>query len=122
MNFRIVRKVEAARLADLVPPPLRRRLPGTLLRGGPYSVVVFPLSQDPVKSGAAAKAVARLGDGDAGPVLAFGAGFTADALAVLAARGISVVTVSDFHWTDQTFERIRTSVASPRKAPGLRRP
>jgi hypothetical protein len=122
MKFRIIRAVESARLVDLLPPPLQRRLPGTLRRGGPYTVLVFPLSRDPVKSGAAAKAVARLGVCDPGPVLAFGAEFTADALAILTARGVAVVTVSDFHWTDQTFERVRTSVASPRKAPGLRKP
>jgi hypothetical protein len=122
MKLRIVRGVESARLADILPPPLRRRLPGTLRRGGPYTVLIFPLGQDPVKSGAAAKAVARLGEGDAAPVLAFGAEFTADALAILDGRGVTVVSVGDFHWTDEAFERIRTSVASPRKAPGPRRP
>ena len=120
MRVRILRAVDAARLADVLPPPLRRRLPGALLKGGPYTVVIFPLAQDPVKSGAAARAVARLGDGDAGPVLAAAADFTADALAILAAKGATVVTVGDSHWTDESFERIRASIASPRKAPGRR--
>jgi len=112
MRFRVLRAVEAARLADLVPPPLRRRLPGPLLKHGPYTVLIFPLALDPVRSGAAAKAVARLGEADADPVLAFGADFTADALAILAARGVAVVTVSDWYWTDESYERIRASIAS----------
>jgi len=119
MKFRILPAVEAARLADLLPPPLRRRLPATLHKGGPYTVVLFPMNQDPVRSGAAARAVVRLGAAHAGaePVVAFGADFTAESHAILAARGVTVVSVGDSYWTDRSFERIRTSVASPRKAP-----
>lgn len=117
MKFRILRGVESARLAGVVPPPLRRRLPRPLLKGGPYTVLIFPLGQDPVRSGAAAKAIARLGEDDSEPVLAFAAGFTADALAILATCGVAVVTVGDFYWTDESYERIRTSIASPRKSP-----
>ena len=105
-------------MPDLLPPPLRRRLPSTLLHGGPYTVVLFALNQDPIRSGVATKAVEHLGEADGGPVLAFAAGLTADAAAVLAGRGIDAITVSDFHWTDESFDRIRTSIAGPRKAPG----
>jgi hypothetical protein len=112
MKFRILRGVEAARLADVVPPPLRRRLPPPLLKHGPYTVLVFPLALDPVRSGAAAKAIARLDEGDSDPVLAFGADFTVDALAILAARGVTALAVGDWHWTDQSYERIRASIAS----------
>jgi hypothetical protein len=119
MRFQILRAVDGARLADVVAPPLRRRLPGALLRGGPYTLVLFPLGVDPVRSGAAAKAVARLGPAgaDAEPVVALGAGFTAEAHAALTARGATVIAVGEHHWTDASFERIRTSVASPRKDP-----
>jgi hypothetical protein len=51
-------------------------------------------------------------------VVALGAGFTAEAHALLVERGATVVTVSDFHWTDASYDRIRSSVASPRKVPG----
>ena len=120
MKFHILRAVEASRLADVVPPPLRRRLPAALHRGGPYTVVLFPMNQDPVRSGAAARAVSRLGAAHAGaePVVAFGADFTAESHAILAARGVTVVSVGDTYWTDRSFERVRTSVASPRKARG----
>jgi hypothetical protein len=120
MKIQILRAVDGARLANVVPPPLRRRLPGALRTGGPYTVVLFPLGVDPVRSGGATKAVARLGPPVEGaePVVALGAGFTAEAHALLVERGATVVTVSDFHWTDASYERIRSSVASPRKVPG----
>jgi hypothetical protein len=117
VKVQVLRAVEARRLADIVPPPLRRRLPRSLLNHGPYTVLIFPLAMDPVRSGAAAKAVARLGEADSDQILAFGADFTADALAILTARGVAVVTVSDWYWTDQSYDRIRTSIASRRTTP-----
>ncbi len=119
MRFRIHRGVEGRKLLDLLAPPLRRRLPSQLVDGGPYTVVVFALNQDPVRSGAAARAVARLGEDEGEPVLAFATGLTEDASAVLAERGIAAFTVSDFHWTDASFDRIRSAIGSPRKAPGI---
>ena len=59
MKFRIVHGVDAAQLRTLLPPPLQRRVPPEVLKGGPYTVVIFPLNHDPVKAGPASKAVAR---------------------------------------------------------------
>jgi hypothetical protein len=115
-----MRGVDGARLPDLLPPPLRRRLPSVVIKGGPYTVLLFPLHEDPVKAGAVAKALARLDEG--GPTsestLAFAADFTMDAAELLAGRGIATFTVGDFHWTDASYERIRASIASPKKARG----
>ncbi len=122
MRVRIVRDVEGTRLPDFLPPPLRRRLPAALLRGGPYTLLLFPSREIPVKASAVSKGLARLGDTREQPVVAFAPQFTLDAAAVLAEAGVEAVGATDARWTEESFEEIRTIIASPRKSPLHRRP
>ena len=105
MAFTVWTELPIARVRGVLPPTLRAR--AGLVRGdGPFTLVVFR-GHEVITSREAAKALARLGASDA--VVAAGPNFTAEAHAVLAARGAQVVAEGDFYWTDASYARIRQS-------------
>jgi hypothetical protein len=106
MAFTIWTELPPTRVRSVLPPALRKRA-GLLLHGdGPFTLVVFR-GHDVILSREAAKALGRLDATDA--VIAAGPNFTAEAHAVLAARGAQVVTEGDHYWTDESYTRIRQS-------------
>jgi hypothetical protein len=69
-------------------------------------VVFFPQSRVAVSS-SVARALKRLGSLEGLPCIAFAPDATAEARALLAASGIQLLTLRDFGWTDERYNRVR---------------
>ena len=75
-----------------------------------YTVVFFPVDdRSIVFSGTAAHAIERVkrSTQPAGPLMVVGGGFTAEARAILEAERATILAISNFHWTDASFQEIR---------------
>jgi hypothetical protein len=69
-----------------------------------------------VPSGIVKRGLERLPP-DAVDLVAAGPGFNTEALELLRARGATIYTLSDFHWTDASFQSIRQATRLPREEP-----
>jgi hypothetical protein len=76
---------------------------------------VFGTAKDEiVLSGAVRRALDRLQLAE-GEMVAAAPGFTAEALDLLRARGATILTLGDFHWTDASFQAVRQATHLPRE-------
>lgn len=120
MRFTIHYGVPHQALVHHVPRFMHGRLPPHPPAGGAtYTLIVFGHSHV-TNSGLARKAIRRLPARLTGRVLAVGSEFTAEAYAVLRARGAMFVTARDFHWTDKSYKSIRVMIGTKVKLPQYR--
>ncbi|HEX8272787.1 MAG TPA: hypothetical protein VF615_09040 [Longimicrobiaceae bacterium] len=111
------RGLDADRLRALLPAQLAALLPPTLPAGPPWALLLFPNTGRPVRSGAAARALARLPDLDGERLVVAAGSLTMEAGGLFRSRADLVLTKSDFFWTDASYERIHQLVSAPRKNP-----
>jgi hypothetical protein len=118
MSITITREVTKDRLRKVVPRTFKD------LRGGlgapePMTVIVF--NNDVVTSGLLRKALHRLGEDSAEPLVFVGAEFTRESRQAVEERGGRIITQADQTWTDQSHEDVRTLIGSKVKSPDWRR-
>lgn len=103
MKATVYAQLAGDRVAHVIPPAYRVLLPSTLDPGARYSVLLFAhTARDVVPSAPVRRALRRLGPLAPGGLLAFGTVFTAEALALLAEQGATVVAQRKGRWTDQS--------------------
>jgi hypothetical protein len=72
-----------------------------------YTLLLFRLARnDVVLSRVVQSALAEVAD-VAGPLVAVGGCFTAEGLELLRARQATVLELSEFHWTDESYRTVR---------------
>ena len=103
--------VQGSRIGAVLPPEysdLALRLPLTPEES--YAVIVFPgMSNNGshvIDSKSLSKALSKVAPNKS--IAVFGHGFTQEAAAVLAERGVLGVGQSDFFWTDESWRRVST--------------
>ena len=105
-NYTIQNRLTAASMLTAVPPAYRLRL----RRAGQdeeYTLVVFRHNrEDVILSPTVRTALAELPEMP-GTVVVIGGCFTAEALEILAAMRAIVLQLRDFHWTDESYKRLR---------------
>lgn len=111
------RGLDPDRLRALLPARLAVLLPPSLPAGPPWALLLFPATGRPVRSGAAARALARLPEPDGERLVVAAGSLTMEAAALFRARAALVLTQSDFFWTDASYERIHQAISAPRKNP-----
>jgi hypothetical protein len=98
-----------------LPQRYQERAQVTPLRSGRYHLLLFGAAKDEVVlSGTVKRSLERL-PADRADLVAAGPGFTAEALELLRARGATIYTLGDFHWTDASFQSIRQATRLPRE-------
>jgi hypothetical protein len=104
-------------LRKLVPKRFQKHFQALALPAGSFSLVLFSGAKDEVvMSGGVRKALTDLeGTGDTIVAVAFG--FTAEALATLRETRAVACTISDHHWSDESFAAIRQATRLPRLEP-----
>ena len=109
------KRVRGDRLDAVLPPQFSSRLrAGVRSPDVAYTVLLFPHSpSDVVRSPPVVKALARLPAGT--PIVAVAGNFTAEARRALSERGAVVLTLGDFHWTDESYVRIREPRPGPKR-------
>ena len=97
-----------------LPRLYKERAQVTPLRGARYHLLLFGSAKDEVVlSGIVSRCLERLPP-DQAELVAAGYGFTAEALGLLRARDATIYSLSDFHWTDTSFQSIRQATRLPR--------
>jgi hypothetical protein len=118
MSVTITRRVTKDRLRKVVPHTFRD-LRGGLSAPEPMTVIVF--NDDVVISGILHRALHRLGDDPAEPLVFVGADFTRESRQAVEERGAWIIARGDESWTDQSYEDVRTLIRSKVKSPDWRR-
>lgn len=111
MKFKIVRGICGEALAKNVRREFVDRLPPRS-KGEQFTLMLFRFQRDEKCSGVilssvAEHAISRLGDRHGERVLALGGDFTQEARSLLEANGIEPIALGDFHWTDESYKRIK---------------
>ncbi|MEA2602798.1 MAG: hypothetical protein QOF89_3790 [Acidobacteriota bacterium] len=116
MKYQIHRAVDRDHVAKLLPAPLRSLVPGSLLAEEVYTLIVFRSTVRVVHSSTVEHALKDVGP-EAERVLAVAIGFTADALEILRVRNALILSLNDYHWTDESHEAINVLIGAKVKAP-----
>ena len=105
-KYAILGRLERSQIEGAVPPDFRARVLHAPIPAGIYTVVLFEHNRPRgvVTSAHAHRALRRIPGGDA--VVAVGTDFTAEASAVLAARGAHIVRIGEFGWTDESYHSL----------------
>ena len=104
-KFTILGSVPAERIPAIVPPEYRDRVRLAAHPGKEYTVVLFGRDrEDVVTSGPVRRALAKIPAAE--NVLAIGAGFTVEAVELLARRHAGIVRLGEFHWTDESYKSL----------------
>jgi hypothetical protein len=107
LDMKILENVSQAELVDLVPREYRGRLP----KRGPetrYVVLLFKTNRNDVNLSGSVRRGLRKATLNVGQVLlAVGSVFTAEAIDLLTAAGAQIVSLGEFEWTDESYQRIR---------------
>jgi hypothetical protein len=111
------RGLEPDRLLSLLPAKLAALLPPRLPAGPRWALLFFPSTGRPVRSGAAALALARLPELDGERLVVAAGSLTVEAAGLFRARADLVLAQWDFTWTDASYERIHQAISAPRKNP-----
>lgn len=105
LRLKVFEGIEFEKLQKVVPSRFLSAFSG-LPRGGVFSLVIFS-TDDVILSGAAKKAIKRLSLSDeTRTYLALGYCFTVESTAVLTEHGFQIVRLHDFHWTDESYQRV----------------
>lgn len=103
MKATIRERVPGARLVDTVPPAYRDAVAEDTRPDGVYTVLLFGHDRrDVVPSAPVRRALRRLGQAAPDGIIAVGAVFTEEALALLAEQGARPVTFHKTYWTDES--------------------
>ena len=103
MKATIRERVPGTRLADTVPPAYREAVVEDTRPDGVYTVLLFGHDRrDVVPSAPVRRALRRLGEPAPEGIIAVGAVFTEEALALLAEKGARPVTFHKTYWTDES--------------------
>lgn len=106
MKHTVQRGLSADALRATVPPRYRPLL-SNALPDPPYTLLLFRNDRnDVVLSRAVGAALADVA-GEPEALVAVGGCFTAEGLELLRARQASVLQLSEFHWTDESYRAIR---------------
>ena len=89
----------------LLPPRLRSRVPPTIKADASYTLLVF--TGEVVRSPAVRKAFEEFTPEPGVGMVAAAVNFTEEARLDLADRGVLVISLGDFHWTDKSIDEIR---------------
>ena len=96
----------------IVPAPYRARPPVQLPRSS-YHLIVFATSKESVVlSGTVAKALKDVPE--SAQVVVAGSGFTSEGLDLLRKRQAAILTISDFDWTDDSYQKVGQAKRLPR--------
>lgn len=117
MSITITRGVTKDRLRKVVPHTFKD-LRGGLSSSEPMTVIVF--GHDVVTSGILRKALHRLGEDYAEPLVFVGVDFTRESRQAVEERGAWIIARGDESWTDQSYEDVRTLIRSKVKSPDWR--
>ena len=106
MKHHVYTDVPRAKLTRIVPKRFHARLHGLPLPHELYTLVVFSGAKDEVvQSGTVQRALAEVAGGQ--PILAVATGFTGESHDVFRAHDAEVVVLSDFEWTDGSYQSVR---------------
>jgi hypothetical protein len=117
LKFTIREGLSPEQVLKQLPKRYMERAQVTPLRGDRYHLLLFGTAKDEVvPSGVVRRGLERLTP-DAADLVAAGPGFTTEALELLRARGATIYALSDFQWTDASFQSIRQATRLPREEP-----
>ncbi len=106
MKYTVQRGLSVESPRTSVPLRYRSRLPDYLPQEQ-YTLLMFRSNRrDVVLSKVVESALAKVGD-TAGQLVAVAGCFTAEGLELLQARQTLILVLSEFHWTDESFQAIR---------------
>ena len=106
--------LSADELRRLIPKPFLPRLALLSLGTGPFTLAIFGTANNEIAmAGRVRRTLKRLA-GKGETVIAVAFGFTAEALASIREAGAIPCTISDFHWTDESYASIRQATRLPR--------
>jgi hypothetical protein len=106
VKHHIYTNVPRAKLTRIVPKRFHARLHGLPLPHELYTLVVFSGAKDEVvQSGTVRKALADVAGGQ--PILAVATGFSGESHDVCRARDAEIVVLSEFEWTDGSYQSVR---------------
>ena len=98
-------RVAPDHLAVVVPPEYRSRVQAVALPAAAYTVVLFAHDRrDVVTSAPVRRALSMLPSTP--PIVAVGADFTAEAIALLQERGAAIARLGEFYWTDESYHSL----------------
>jgi hypothetical protein len=116
MKYQIHRAVGRDQVAKLLPASLRPSLPSSLLAEEVYTLLVFRSTVRVVHSSTVEHALKDV-DPAAERILAAATGFTANALEILRSRNALILSLDDFHWTDESHDAVKVLIGARVKAP-----
>lgn len=117
MKFRIVWHISKDKLIDILPSAYRGLASMDRSEDVPYTAIIFhQLRNGVVPSSVVHKAISQLGEVE-GQVIALGGNFTLEAQVLLRGRGIEILSLRNFPWTDESCENIKVSSGSRMKRP-----
>ena len=105
MNFRLLSGLDREALVRQVPARFRPELEAAPLGDAPFALLQFASTDEITLSRLVQKALAKVPPGQR--LVATAHGFTAEGLELLRAAEAVVLTESSWHWTDESYDRIR---------------
>ena len=106
MRYQITNHLTPAQLYSALPERYQVKLATIPLHSPEYTLLRFDTSEHQITSSRlVGKALAAVADAD--PILAVAFGLTSEALELLSAKGVTVLVISEFHWTDESYSRVR---------------
>ncbi len=115
LKFKVIDGLSPEEVMRQLPRRYKERAQLTPLRGVRYDLLLFGAAKDEVVlSGVVSRALERVPP-DIADLVAAGPGFTTEALELLRARGATIYSLSEFHWTDASFQSIRQATRLPRE-------
>ena len=106
-KFSVLGRFDSDRIPAVVPPDYRGVVRAVTQPGLMYTVLLFAHDRSrgvttsaPVRRALSDVAIAE-------PVLAVGANFTQEALALLEERGAAIARLGEYYWTDASYQAIR---------------
>ena len=106
MKHKIQRGLSAEALRASVPARYRPQLP-EILPEPPYTLLLFRNDRNDVVMSRAVEAALEDLVGEAERLVAVGGCFTAEGQELLLSRRATVLQLSEFHWTDDSYRAIR---------------
>jgi hypothetical protein len=107
-RYRILNPVEWSKLSEVVPAAYRDRVRALPHMESMATVLLFPHDRrSTVNSAMVANALSKLRAGSRAKIVAVGGCFTLEARRLLDAASAAVVPLSEFPWTDESYQAAR---------------
>ena len=108
MRPQVYKGLSADKVRMLVPRQYKSRMRLINLDNRLYCMIVFALDRnDVVKSRVVRKALEQIDASSGETLIAVGAEFTLDALVLLSKQSALIVSLSEFMWTDASYDHVR---------------